>query len=120
MANKTISMSKVRQIIKLYSQGIGKKRIAIRLAVSKNTVKEYIVSFIKLRIHWDELSKLTDFELNKLFHPSTETLLNQRVQQLYDFFPVMERNMRRRGMTVAIQYREFKANHPESYAETSF
>lgn len=120
MANKTISMSKVRQIIKLYSQGIGKKRIAIRLAVSKNTVKEYIVTFIKLRIHWDELSKLTDFELNKLFHPPTETLLNQRVQQLYDFFPLMERNMRRRGMTVAIQYREFKANHPDSYAETSF
>jgi transposase len=67
MANKAISMSKVRQIIKLYSQGIGKKKIATRLAVSKNTVKEYVITFIKLKTPWDELSKLTDFELNKLF-----------------------------------------------------
>jgi hypothetical protein len=32
----------------------------------------------------------------------------------------MERNLRRRGMTVAIQFREFKAKYPEAYAETSF
>ena len=120
MANKTISMSKVRQIIKLYSQGIGKKKIAIRLAVSKNTVKEYIITFIKLKMPWDELAKLTDFELNKLFHPPKQTPDNARLQQLHDFFPVMERNLRRRGMTVAIQFREFKAKHPEAYAETSF
>ena len=120
MANKTISMSKVKQILKLYSQGIGKKRIATRLAVSKNTVKEYIITFIKLKIPWDELIKLTDFELNKLFHPNEQTLENARLQQLHDFFPIMERQLRRRGMTVAIQFREFKAQHPECYAETSF
>lgn len=120
MANKTISMSKVKQILKLYSQGIGKKRIATRLAVSKNTVKEYIITFIKLKIPWEELFKLTDFELNKLFHPDEQTLENARLQQLHDFFPIMERQLRKRGMTVAIQFREFKAKHPECYAETSF
>lgn len=120
MANKTISMSKVRQIIKLYSQGIGKKKIGNRLAVSKNTVKQYIITFIKLKMPWDELAKLTDFELNKLFHPPEQTPENVRLQQLHDFFPIMERNLRRRGMTVAIQFREFKAKHPEAYAETSF
>ena len=42
MANKPTSMSKVRQIIKLYAQAIGKKKIALRLGISKNTVKHYI------------------------------------------------------------------------------
>ncbi len=120
MANKTISMSKVRQILKLYSHGIGKKKIAVRLAVSKNTIREYIITFIKLKIPLEELLKLTDLELNTLFHPQVETLENNRVQQLHDFFPIMEKQLRRRGMTVAIQFREFKAKHPESYAETSF
>jgi len=39
MANKAISMSKVRQIIKLYTQEMGKKKIGERIGMSKHTVK---------------------------------------------------------------------------------
>lgn len=120
MANKTISMSKVRQIIKLYSQSMGKKKIAERLGMSKNTVKLYIDHFRQLKTTWPELSRLTDFELNKIFHPPKDILLNDRLKQLYDFFPTMEKQLRRRGMTVSRQFREFKSRYPESYAETAF
>ena len=120
MANKTTSMSNVRQIIKLYTQQMGKKKIGERLGMSKNTVKLYIVQFHSLKTTWQELSKLTDFELNKLFHPPAEIPLNERLRQLYDFFPVMEKQLRRRGMTVARQFMEFKTLHPEAYGETSF
>jgi transposase len=120
MANKPISMSNVRQIIKLHSQGIGKKKIGWRLGMSKNTVKLYLEQFYSLGKTWEELSKLSELELNELFHPSQRINLNDRLNQLHDFFPVMEKQLRRRGMTVAKQYREFKAQHPEAYAETSF
>jgi transposase len=120
MANKPISMGKVRQVIKLYSQGIGKKKIAARLGVSKNTVKLYVEVFIKLQTTWQELSKKTDFELNQVFHPPQETILNKRVKELFDFFPVMEKQMRRRGMTVAQQFRQFKSQHPDTLGETRF
>lgn len=120
MGNKTISMSNVRQIIKLFHQALGKKKIGERLGMSKNTVKIYIEHFRKLNTPWEELSKLTDFELNKLFHPPKDVLLNEKLAQLHDFFPVMEKQLRRRGMTVSAQYRVFKSLHPEAYAETSF
>ena len=57
MANKPINMSKIRQIIKLYGQGIGKKKIAARLAVSKNTVKHYIDFYNTLKISYADLAK---------------------------------------------------------------
>ena len=120
MANKTTSMSNVRQIIKLYSQQMGKKKIGERLGMSRHTVKFYIDIFHSLKVTKDELFRLTDFELNKLFHPPKEILFNDRLKQLYDFFPVMEKQLRRRGMTVAWQYKEFKSQHPEAYGETSF
>lgn len=120
MANKAISMSKVRQIIKLYSQAMGKKRIASRIGVSKNTVKIYVERFKGMKTTWDELSKLTDFELNKLFHPPRKISVSDRVQQIHDFFPVMEKQLRRRGMTIARQYVDYKAMHPEGFAETAF
>ena len=69
MANQPTSMSNVRQIIKLFvTQRMGKKKIGQRLGMSKNTVKLYVEQFQRLQSSWDELSKLTDFELNKLFH----------------------------------------------------
>jgi len=120
MANKTISMSKVRQIIKLYAQQMGKKKIASRLGVSKNTVKLYVEKFKNLKTTWEELSKVTDFELNKLFHPQQKIPVGERFKQLHDFFPVMEKQMRRRGMTVSRQFIEFKVLHPEGYGESAF
>lgn len=120
MANKPTSMSKVRQIIKLFVQRMGKKKIALRLGMSKHTVKLYVEQYHQLKVPWDELSRLTDFELNKLFHPPKEVILNDKLKQLYDFFPEMATQLRRRGMTVSRQYKEFKALHPESYGETSF
>lgn len=120
MANKPISMSNVRQIIKLYSYGMGKRKIALRLGISKNTIKLYIETYKDLKTTKEELFKHTDFELDQIFHPPHRTPVNPRVQQLFDFFPIMEKQLRRRGMTVLRLYQEFKAQHPETYAETSF
>ena len=89
MANKSISMSKVRQIIKLYAQHMGKKKIGERLGMSKHTVKLYTDQFQALKILKEDLLKLSDFELNELFHPPKETLINNQLKQLYDFFPAM-------------------------------
>lgn len=113
-------MSKVRQILKLYSQGIGKKKIGKRLAVSKNTVKVYLERFFKLKITADEIIKLSDYELNKLFHPPQDIPVSERFKAVHEFFPGMERQMRRRGMTIAKQYREYKALHANAYEETQF
>ena len=88
--------------------------------MSKHTVKHYVDLYNRLKIPWDELSKNTDFELDKLFHPTQETVLTERLKHLYDFFPVMEKQLRRRGMTVARQFKEFKVLYPSTYAETSF
>lgn len=120
MANKPISMGKVRQVIKLYCQGIGKKAIAKRLGVSKNTVKHYISSFLDMQTTWDALSKKTDFELNSIFHPPQATVVNEKLKQVYDFFPEMEKELRRRGMTIRRQYMRFRDLHPDGLRLTMF
>ena len=88
--------------------------------MSKNKVKHYLDTFYKLKTTAEDLSKLSDYELDKLFHPPHETLVNERVQQLYDYFPEMERQLRKRGVTVAMLYKKYKVEHPETYAESAF
>jgi transposase len=120
MANKSISMGKVRQIIKLHSQGISKKSIAKRLGMSKNTVRAYLEAYQRLRTSWEELKAKSDQELNSLFHPPNQTPINGKLKLLLDFFPQMDKELRRRGMTVSLQYKKFKAEHPDSFGPTRF
>ena len=120
MANKSISMSKIRQIMKLYTQSMGKKRIAQRLCISKNTVRFYLEAIHRLKTPWEDLQKLSDYELNQRINPPQSLITNPRIQQLFDFFPEMEKQLRKRGMTVRHQYQEFSAQHPETFKETAF
>lgn len=120
MANKTIIMSKVRQILKLYSKGIGKKKIAVRLAVSKNTVKHYIDFYLTLKTDYPEVSKLSDLELNNLFHPVHPKVTGDKLQELYECFPDVEKQLRKRGMTLSIQFREYQNKNPDGYQSTQF
>lgn len=99
---------------------MGKKKIAERLGMSKHTVKHYVELYNRLKIPWDELSKNTDFDLDKLLRPPQETPLTERLQHLYSFFPAMKKQLHRRGMTIGKQFGEFKALHPGTYSQTSF
>lgn len=77
--------------------------------MSKHTVKLYLDHFHSLGRTKEDLFKLSDFELNKLFHPPKETPVGGRLQLLFDYFPVMEAQLRRRGMTVSKQFLIFKS-----------
>ena len=67
MAGKTIDMSKLRKVIKLYVQGKSKVFISSYLGLSRNTVKKYVRQFSGLNVTYDELDKLTDLDLDELF-----------------------------------------------------
>lgn len=120
MANKPISMSKVRQILKLYSQRIGKKKIANRLGMSKNTVKVYIDLYLKMKVPLEELSALDDFELNKMFHPPRTVSANERLSAVFDFYEEMQKTLRRRGATIGQQYVKYRQKHPDGFGITNF
>lgn len=120
MANKPIIMSKVRQILKLYSKGIGKKKIAERISVSKNTVKHYVDFYLYLKIPYADIEKLSDLELNNLFHPPQSKPVLEKLERLYEFFPDAEKELRRRGMTLSIQFDKYHNKYPDGYGCTQF
>ena len=74
MANKTITMNKLRQILRLYTQQKGKKFISGQTGVARNTIKKYIGVFKQLRMSFQELNELTDQQLNELFGKKEETI----------------------------------------------
>ncbi len=120
MANKTISMSKLKQIIKLHCQGTGKRSIGETLGISKNTAKAYIEIFRSLKITWDELSKMSDHEVDRLFHPEKTVDQPEKLKTLYEFFPYAEKKLRQRGVTIHMMWEEYFNKNPDGYKATHF
>jgi len=95
MANKTIVMSKLRRLLQLYSQGKSKLFISKYLELSRNTVDKYILQYRLLDLPIEEVDKLTDTDLDKLFFIQVKEDLTPRQKVLYTFFPYMEKELRR-------------------------
>lgn len=120
MANKQLHMSKVRQILKLYCQGIGKKKIAARLAVSKNTVRHYIDFYLGLKISYAEIESKSDLDLHNFFHPPQPGKIPPRLEQLYEIFPDVEKQLGKRGMTRMFQYADYRKKYPDGFSRSQF
>ena len=84
MAGKTIDMSKLRKVIKLYVGGKSKVFISTYLGLSRNTVKKYIKQFNGLKVTFEELDRLSDLDLDELFNLPQEKELSQTILNYFD------------------------------------
>src|SRR3954454_13200722 len=120
MANKTILMSRIRQILRLYTQGQSNKKISELTASSRNTVKKYIHKFIHEHLTYDTISRMSDHELDLLFGYTEPAVRDKRFEQLQSLLPEMEKQMKRKGMTITLIWEQYRVTYPAGYAITQF
>ena len=120
MANKTIAMNKLRSVIRLYVEGKGKKQIATCLELSKNTVKKYVRLFIDTHLSYEDVENLTDRELYQRFQMTSEKEIPLRLQELYAFFPHLQKELKRPGVTRLLMWKQYISKHPDGYAKSQF
>lgn len=119
MAGKTINMSKLKQIIRLRSEGVALQAIAKAISISRNTVKKYLRLVEVKSLQTDYLLQMPDNELEALFadpDPGDE----QRLTVLSALFPYMEAELKRTGVTRWILWGEYKQKHPDGFSYSRF
>ena len=123
MANRPISMNKIKQIIRLYCGGIGSKKSNQITGVSRNVVKTYVRAFRSLGLTLEQVEALDDFALYALFHPqSEESRLPDiaRYERLQKLLPQIARALRRKGMTLERQWQWYQSQDSDGYGRTQF
>jgi transposase len=120
MANNPISMIKIRQILRLQSQGLSKLQIAAQTGIARNTLKKYIKEFISSGLSFEEINELSDKELEDLFVKPEDRPLNERLQILFSLFPAIEKELKRKGVTRQLLWKEYKTNHPDGVGLSQF
>ena len=119
MAGKTIIMSKLKQIIRLREDGVALQTIAKAVDISRNTVKKYL-RLIEVRgLSWHQLLQMDDNELEALLADS-DPGDEQRLSVLTSFFPYMEKELQRTGVTRWILWGEYRQKHPDGFSYSRF
>ena len=120
MANTTIDMQKVRQIIRLKSEGKSNRLISETLKVHRTTVRRYIVSLESSGVSYEELLLKSDAELKALFVQYTDPGKDKRTEALKAWLPYMDKELKRVGVDRWNLWMEYKELHPDGYAYSHF
>jgi transposase len=120
MANKPVSMSKIRHVLQLIAQGRSKLLIASQTGVSRNTLKKYLKAFEHSGLSFTEVNALSDADLEALFIKPLEKPLDPRLQTLFSLFAAMDKELKRKGVTRFLLWQEYRRTHPDGYGISQF
>jgi len=116
-------MSKVRNLLRLYTEGVSKTAISERLSLPRNTVKKYIRLFLACNKPLEELNFMSDGELEQFFLnmvPRSNIDDDPKYKGLRSFFPVVEKALKKKGATKEQLWKQYKQMHPEGYGVSQF
>lgn len=119
MAAKPISMSIIKQIIRLKEQGEPILKISRITGVSKNTVKKYLRYLKGQNLNFDKVLQMSDYDVEKLFYDKEEKPF-ARYEELEKMFPYIEKELKRTGVTRMLLWGEYKREHPQGYGYSQF
>ena len=116
-------MSKVRNIIRLYTEGVSKQSIGDRTGLPRNSVKKYIRLFLASDKSREELELMSDTELEQFFMdmvPRHYVEDDPRYIAAVAFFPGMEKALKHRENTKEKQWQQYIALNPDGYRVSQF
>lgn len=121
MANKTITMIKLRRILQLKEQGLSNRGISSMLQLSRQTVDDYVNRLKQAGMSFKELVKLDDQLLQVLaFQQRASVVLNDKYTDLQNRLPGFVEDLKNRKTTRVILWEEYREQVPEGYSRSQF
>lgn len=121
MANKTITMLQIRRILQLLDQGISQRRIAIEVAISRNTVQDYCAKIFKCGQSIKELLALDDYTLNQtVLSERPVPLKDERYEKLAPRLSHYLKELNRVGVTRQLLWLEYCRQEQDPYSYQQF
>jgi len=118
MANKLLDMRKTKQLYRMYTQGVSKRRISRDLGISRNTVDKYIKFFKACKLTSEEISNLTEEEFRLLL--SSKHKGDTSHSRLFSFFPEVSKALKRVGVTRYMVWESYKQEDPQGLSYSRF
>lgn len=120
MANRRITVNKVKEIIRLDEQTkLRKRAIARALNISRTVVDSYLTQFKATGLKYSDIKDMSDDQVKEFF-VKKEPFISEKQKILYDRFEYMLKELRKPGVTLQLLWEEYKREYPDGYESTQF
>ena len=120
MAHKRIGMKKIRDVIRLKSTtGMSDRQVARALNVSRPVVGQYWREFVATGLEYEQIAGMSDSELLELFE-RPRTRKSGQYRELAGQFGHYAMELKRKGVTLHLLWREYRQEHPQGYSYSQF
>lgn len=117
MANKRLTMRKIQDVLRLHAAGQTLRAIARSIQVSPATVGDYIRRAQVAGVGWPPPPGLSETELeHRLFPPPKPSSTARPLPE----FDQVHADLKRKGVTLALLWQEYKAAHPDGLQYSQF
>ena len=90
------------------------------LFISRNTIKKYLHIFLSSGLSYDTFSAMSDLELSQKFLVAAHPEKSQRQIDMEALLPRICRELKRKGVTKEMLYRQYIEKYPEGYGISRF
>jgi transposase len=112
-------MRKVREVLRLrWERGLSKRQIGLSCSIGRTTVQEYLERAGKAGLTWPLPESLDDETIEQMLFPSGGKSVHAN-RALPDWSEI-HRELKRKGVTLALLWQEYKARHPDGYQYSQF
>ncbi len=117
MSRKRVSMRKIREVLRLKFQlGLGDRAIAKSCRLGKTTVADYVQRAREAGLSYPLPEDLDDGRLVDKLYPVKEKVQTKALPNWED----VNKELKRKGVTLFLLWQEYKAEHPEGYEYSFF
>ena len=119
MANRRLSMRKIKEVLRLHQEiGLSERQIAKSCGISRSTVKDYLNRVQRAGLSWPLPSDLDDAQLENLLFPSIQPIAPEnRGMPPLDY---LYQELKKKGVTLQLLWCEYKQSNPEGYQYSQF
>jgi transposase len=113
----------IREIVRKKEQGLSNSQISQNLGKSRTTIIKYTTALESSGFSYTELLSLTDNDLTELFETDNELDSSDREKihnDLYSFFPYVDKELKRVGVSRHLLWKEYKQKYPEGVMYSQF
>ncbi len=119
MAQRRISMKKIREIIRLHDECLlSNRQIARAIGASRPVVGDYISRVKAAGLKYSDIKDMSDDSLLEIFDNSRK--YDKRYEFIKSKFAHYAKELKRTGVTKQILWEEYKAENPDGYSYTQF
>lgn len=118
MPAKRLSMRNIREILRLrFDCGQTNRKIARSCRIGRTTVADYLMRVSAAGLSWPLPAELDDVTLERLLFPPQEAQPDDRPLPSWS---EIHKELRRKGVTLALLWQEYKEKNPDGYQYSWF